>query len=277
MKTQIPLNNTNLNIVSKGNDKSGNFCIGLRFNNSAMPFAIQTNNNLKNTGNIIKGKDLSKLTEQDLLIIENEVVNYIKKYGSSKQKSSLKTYFNEMNSGDINVYDAPGGGIDWSEDLNDKKMIIENEIKIGDSIEFKHLLSSKTFKGKYKDDYEKGWIMVDCGKDGMVVVKKNDKSIKLLAESKTKLKLSEAIKLIENKTGKKVILEAIGDPGIYYKFTSTGIKIIQVLYKLIKDPSFNINEPFDVDYLNEMRIKISTDNFFKTLLRASMIVETNLD
>ena len=62
------------------------------------------------------------------------------------------------------------------------------------------------FKGKYKDDYEKGWIMVDCGKDGMVVVKKNDKSIKLLAESKTKLKLSEAIKLIESKTGKKVIL-----------------------------------------------------------------------
>ena len=344
MKQQIPLNNTNLNITSKGNDKNGNYCIGLKFNNDALSFSIQTGGNLKNTGNLIKGKDLSKLTEQDLLIIENEVVNYIKKYGSPKQKKSLKTYFNEMNSGDINVYDAPGGGINWNKDLNknyEEQMITENEqeIKIGDSIEFKHLLSSKTFKGKYKDDYEKGWIMVDCGRDGMVVVKKNDKSIKLLSENRIneattpqfqklikrakalkietvseledlildefndeskpitgadyeiackqlklirenkniKIKVSDTIKLIENKTGKKVLLEEIGDPGVYYKFTSLGIKMMQELHKIMKDPSFDINSPFDVDYLNEMRIKISTDNFFKTLLRASMIVETNLD
>ena len=130
MKKQVPFNNTNLNITSKGHDKNGNYCIGLRFNNNALSFSIQTNGNLRNTENLIKGKDLSKLTEQDLLIIENEVVNYIKKHGSPKQKKSLKTYFNEMNSGDINVYDAPGGGIDWSEDLNknyEEKMIKEQK------------------------------------------------------------------------------------------------------------------------------------------------------
>ena len=55
MKQQIPLNNTNLNITSKGNDKNGNYCIGLKFNNDALSFSIQTGGNLKNTGNLIKG------------------------------------------------------------------------------------------------------------------------------------------------------------------------------------------------------------------------------
>lgn len=59
------------------------------------------------------------------------------------------------------------------------------ENKIGDEIEFKHLLSAKSFKGKIVDEYEGSNWIVDCGgKDKMVVVRKNDKTIKSLKESK---------------------------------------------------------------------------------------------
>jgi hypothetical protein len=59
------------------------------------------------------------------------------------------------------------------------------ENKIGDEIEFKHLLSTKSFKGKIVDEYEGSNWIVDCGgKDKMVVVRKNDNSIKSLKESK---------------------------------------------------------------------------------------------
>lgn len=208
MKKQIPLNNTNLNITGKGNDKSGNYCIQLRFNSKPIAFNIQTNGNLRNTERIIKGKDLSNLTEQDLLIIEKEVVDYIKKHGSSQQKNTLKTYFKETNTGDINIFDAPGGGIDWSKNAVAQMITEQKEIKIGDSIEFKHKLSTKPLKGKYKFG-DRDWIIVDCGKDGMFTINKHDKSIKLLAEaeSKPKFKVSDAIKLIEAKTGKKVLFE----------------------------------------------------------------------
>ena len=182
MKKQIPLNNTNLNITSKGHNKNGNYCIGLKYNNDVLSFNIQTAGNLKNTERIIKSKDLSKLTETDLLIIENEVVNYIKKYGSSKQKSKLKTYFNETTSADINVYDAPGGGIDWNIDLNKnyKNEYITESYKKGDLIEFKHKLSLKTLKGKIIDFYNNDSVIIDCGKDGDFILKMNDKNIKIL-------------------------------------------------------------------------------------------------
>lgn len=205
----ISLNNSNLSIEGKGNDKNGNYCIKVKFNSKPQSFNIQTNGNLRNTERIIKGKDLSNLSEQDLLIIEKEVVDYIKKHGSSQQKNTLKTYFKETNTGDINIFDAPGGGIDWSKNAVAQMITEQKEIKIGDSIEFKHKLSTRTFKGKYKADYEGDWIIVDCGKDGMVTVNKHDKSIKLLSEVKlnNKLKVSDAIKLIEAKTGKKVLFE----------------------------------------------------------------------
>lgn len=55
---------------------------------------------------------------------------------------------------------------------------------IGDKIEFKHLLSSKKFEGKIKGEYEKDYWVVDCGgKDKMVVVAKNEKTIKKLNEA----------------------------------------------------------------------------------------------
>jgi hypothetical protein len=311
----ISLNNSNLSIEGKGHDPKGNYCIKVKFNSKPKSFNIQTGGNLRNTERIIKGKDLTNLTEQDLLIIEKEVVDYIKKHGSSQQKNTLKTYFKETNTGDVNIFDAPGGGIDWSknavaqmitegEEINacyvythtGEKMVsllsgiknlkvtldkIENrlgvkitnfntftisdvkkgeiklvttsnpeiniiiykdkllksflnslfrkldnkfdnhfnlkgnipdqyimkeqkEIKIGDSIEFKHKLSTKPLKGKYKFG-DGDWIVIDCNKDGMFTINKHDKSIKLLTEGV--LKVSDAIKLIENKTGKKVIFE----------------------------------------------------------------------
>ena len=93
------------------------------------------------------------------------------------------------------------------------------------------------------------------------------------------MKLSQAIQLIESTTGKKVLLkEAIGDAGEYYKFTVTGKKVALEIHKMLKDPSFDLDVAFDGEYLEErdVKMKMSVEGFLKALLRAGMIVETEI-
>lgn len=94
-KKTISLPKCNLHLLGSGHDANGNKIVKLSFVNTR-GFSIQTNGNLKKTGTILRGlktySDMKELSKRDLNTIAAEVVKYIKKYGSPKQKTKLKIY-----------------------------------------------------------------------------------------------------------------------------------------------------------------------------------------
>ena len=86
----IALQNSNLYLIGFGRDTNGNKIVKLSFPNTR-GFSIQTLGNLKETHRITT-KKIDSLTVKDLKNIEKESVSYIKKFGSTAQKSKLKTY-----------------------------------------------------------------------------------------------------------------------------------------------------------------------------------------
>jgi hypothetical protein len=92
-KKEIELNGTNLSLVGRGKDSSGNQTVKLKFPNKKA-FSIQTNGNLPKTKSIISGNHrMSSISQSDLEIIKDEVVDYISEDGSMLQKRMLKAYF----------------------------------------------------------------------------------------------------------------------------------------------------------------------------------------
>jgi len=89
---EIALPNSNLYLYGWGRDTNGNSAIKIGFPNRK-GFTIQTNGVLP-FSNSIKNTSLSDLSENDIEKIEKEVVNYVKNYGSSNQKSIIKAYKN---------------------------------------------------------------------------------------------------------------------------------------------------------------------------------------
>ena len=90
------LPNCNLSLIGAGLDVNGNRIVKLKFPN-VNGFSIQTNDvQLQKTQRIIRNlktaKDMVKLSDADLLNIEKEVTEYIKEFGSKKQKGKLKIY-----------------------------------------------------------------------------------------------------------------------------------------------------------------------------------------
>lgn len=88
----IQFPNSNLYLVGKGYDKNGNYVVKVTFPNQTA-FSIQTGGTLKQTESNLKsvGK-ISELTEDQILEIEKEVVDYVSEHGSKLQKSKLKKY-----------------------------------------------------------------------------------------------------------------------------------------------------------------------------------------
>lgn len=73
--------------------------------------------------------------------------------------------------------------------VQENKMIVENKImvkestyKVGDKVQFKHILSLKPLEGKIVGEYKGDSFIIDTGKQGDFMLSKNDKSIKLLQE-----------------------------------------------------------------------------------------------
>lgn len=91
----IELPKTNLRIVGLDYDINGNRVIKLSTPNGNA-FSLQVLGNLPNTSNItsrLKFKEFKNVvTDKQLDDIKTEVVDYITKYGSTKQKSSMKVY-----------------------------------------------------------------------------------------------------------------------------------------------------------------------------------------
>lgn len=91
----IYLPNSNLLLCDIGYDINGNKIIKVKYVNNRA-FSIQINGNLPNTkyivSGIVKRNDLLSLQDSDLTKISKDVCEYIKKFGSDKQKNKLKCY-----------------------------------------------------------------------------------------------------------------------------------------------------------------------------------------
>ena len=75
---------------------NGNRVVKLSMPGLKSGFSIQMNGTLPNTNTIMRGiKTVNDLKPADLKQIEDEVVDYIQKYGSALQKKGLRTYKKE--------------------------------------------------------------------------------------------------------------------------------------------------------------------------------------
>jgi hypothetical protein len=100
---ELSFDNSNLYLNGFGIDSNGNSVVKVSFPNQKA-FSIQTNGVLKETNNLYT-KKINELTESQLSVIEKEVIDYIKSFGSAKQKSTLKVY--------SGLKMAQGGGVDY--------------------------------------------------------------------------------------------------------------------------------------------------------------------
>ena len=88
----IGFSNSNLYFKGFGKDINGNSVIKVYFPNSRA-FSIQTNGNLPETHSIkMEYSKIEKVPASDLKVIEKEVTEYIKEYGTDTQKRKLNTY-----------------------------------------------------------------------------------------------------------------------------------------------------------------------------------------
>jgi len=88
---ELSFDNSNLYFYGFGRDTNGNTVVKVGFPNQKA-FSIQINNpQFRNTYSL-KSNKVSEISESDLNKIEKEVVDYIKSFGSAKQKSTLKVY-----------------------------------------------------------------------------------------------------------------------------------------------------------------------------------------
>lgn len=104
---------TNIEVVGIGHDTNGNRVIKLKYPNSNA-FSIQiSSGSLPKTYRIVSGlKKVEEIPEDKLDVISKEVTDYIKEFGSAKQKKSLKLYEAKYKAGEV----------DWA------------NIKIGDTV-----------------------------------------------------------------------------------------------------------------------------------------------
>lgn len=90
-KAEMQFKNSNLSLVGVGKDTNGNSVVKVKYPNDPA-FSIQTGS-IQKVHDLVRGqkmKDILALSDKDKATIEKEVTDYVKKYGSAKQKSGLK-------------------------------------------------------------------------------------------------------------------------------------------------------------------------------------------
>ena len=142
----IQFPNSNLYLVGEGLDTNGNYIVKVTFPNQRA-FAIQTNGVLPRTQNNLKSVEkISELTEEQILEIEKEVVDYVYEHGSTTQKSKLKTYsgFDKRDVAEASTKTKTISGV--------KHSIMKGEVDYYDMEElepFSHPLGAVYSDGKY--------------------------------------------------------------------------------------------------------------------------------
>lgn len=91
MKNSIDFENSNLQLIKFAYDVNGNRIVKLKFINKG-GFSIQTNGVLQNTDYYSGRFKVYQLSNEQLIEIEKEIVQYIQDFGTKTQKANLKTY-----------------------------------------------------------------------------------------------------------------------------------------------------------------------------------------
>ena len=144
---ELPFENSNLYLNGFGMDTNGNSVVKVSFPNQRA-FSIQTNGVLKETHNLYT-KNVDELSNSQKKIIEKEVVEYVKEFGSDEQKRRLKTYSSY----------AKGGKIDYSKQTSD-------DFKLGEIVWDTDNKTYGTIIGIY-DEYLSDKYEVRLDTDGM--------------------------------------------------------------------------------------------------------------
>ncbi len=88
----IPFSSSNLYFNGFGKDTNGNSIVKVSFPNSRA-FSIQTNGDLPKTHSLKQQySKIENLSEKDLKVVEKEVNDYVKEFGSDSQIKKLNTY-----------------------------------------------------------------------------------------------------------------------------------------------------------------------------------------
>jgi hypothetical protein len=88
-ETTKVLPKVNLQIVGFGKDSNGNSTANFLTFDGKSRINIQTNGDMPTTHSLAIRKKVSDLTSDELQEIRDEVVRYIKNYGTAKQKAAM--------------------------------------------------------------------------------------------------------------------------------------------------------------------------------------------
>jgi hypothetical protein len=244
-KVEQELPNTNLFYKGFSRDVNGNSVIKISTPNGK-PFSIQTNVNLPNTHKLLSVGS-QKLSDVELNTIKNEIVNYIQKYGTVKQKSDLKVYTNESKL----KYSVD---ISKMKDSDAENLLIDIENHGKENIDFSLKGSVLHYSDKIKKYVNKfvkenidskisaKYNIARYGKTGMEVQSKSGKSLKKFTDNDEDKNWNDAvtwakknIKLVQENTMKdfstflceKAIVEGV-KKGDVVMYGSDKVKIVDV-------------------------------------------------
>jgi hypothetical protein len=216
----IPFSSSNLYFNGFGKDSSGNSVIKVSFPNSRA-FSIQTNGDLPKTHSLKQQySKIENLSEKDLKVVEKEVNDYVKEFGSDSQIKKLNTYSK--------------GGTMKKQGYNDK---LDESLSMR-----KGKASTKKQSDKDRRDESKG-MEKSMGKRAYASVGTMDK----MAKGGT----------VEFETRKKMKLTPIGDIAFVFdsKSKRKGKRILVREVDIIQNKRHRISEADSKRLLKEMRKK----------------------
>jgi hypothetical protein len=133
---EIEFQHSNIRIIGTDMDSNGNRVVKVSFPNQRA-FSIQTNGDLPKTHNLLQGYDeKTNFSVKEIETMEDEIIDYVKNYGSANQKKSLrlsKDYLPKNNYADGGFMDgvyAKGGKVSPFKNIMETNTITEKEINL---------------------------------------------------------------------------------------------------------------------------------------------------
>ena len=133
---EIEFQHSNIRIVGTDMDSNGNRVVKVSFPNQRA-FSIQTNGDLPKTHNLLEGYNKNtNFSDKEIELMEDEIIDYVKNYGSANQKKSLrlsKSYLEKNNFADggfMNDVYSKGGKVSPFKNIMETNTITEKEINL---------------------------------------------------------------------------------------------------------------------------------------------------
>lgn len=148
----IAFKTSNLYLNGDGVDSNGNHVVKVSFPNDRA-FSIQTNGVLKDTNSILKSvRKISGISDDDMKLIEREVNEYVRDFGSAKQKKKLHIYNKESKSENM----AKGGKTEKI-----KSRMFDSKGRLKTNVAYKVKVADGSFLQTDGFDifYSRGWAL----------------------------------------------------------------------------------------------------------------------